>query len=116
MRSVPVVEVCPGGEMLAPVSGVLVEPGIGPFADGGLDEAFGLAIGSRSVDASTDMFEFEIAAGIAEAVGVEAGSVVGHEAARLDAEALEVGHSLTEEAGRRDGFLVRTPGKTPAVE
>lgn len=36
------------------LGGVLVEPRVGPFTDGGLHEPFGLAVGARHVDARAD--------------------------------------------------------------
>src|SRR5260221_9053101 len=107
MWPVPVVEMCPGIELFFSFCGVLVEPGIGPFTDSGLDKTFSFSIGAWGVDTGADMFEFEIAAGVAEAVGVEAWSVVGHHALYCDAQPCEVGHGLEQEAGRRDSLLVR---------
>lgn len=49
VRSVPVVAIEPRLEMLAPVSGVGISLGVGPFAQRGLDEALGFAIGARGV-------------------------------------------------------------------
>ena len=56
MWAVPVVLVDPGSRYGCLFRGVLVEPGVGPFADGGLDEAFGFSVGARSVDAGADVF------------------------------------------------------------
>jgi hypothetical protein len=72
VRAMPVVEVSPGHQAGKTFGRVLIEASIGPFADGGLDEAFGLAGGARSVDASANVFELEFAAGLGETVGVEA--------------------------------------------
>ena len=110
MRSMPVVLMDPGSQVAQAFGGVLVETGIGPLADGGLDEAFGFAIGARSVDASAGMAELEIATGFGKAVGAEAWAVVGHDAADGDAEVGEVGHGLAEEAGRRVGLFIRHHG------
>jgi hypothetical protein len=46
MRAVPVVVVHPGLEFALAFGGVLVEAEIGPFAQRGLDEALGLAVGA----------------------------------------------------------------------
>src|SRR5271170_8131846 len=95
-------------------SGVLIEASVGPFADGGLDEAFRLAVGARSVDTSANVFKLEIAAGVSEEVGVKAGAII-HDAARSDAEAGEVGHGLTEEiAGGSGGFVRQHSGEGDA--
>ena len=49
MWSVPVVLVEPSGQMLGALVGVVVAAGVGPFAQGGLDEALGLAVGAWGV-------------------------------------------------------------------
>ncbi len=55
MRTVPVVLMDPRFELGVSVLRGLVEASIGPFSDGGLDEALSLAIGARSVDAGADV-------------------------------------------------------------
>ena len=110
MRSMPVVLVNPRSQMAKAFGGVLVEAGVGPLADGGLDEAFGLAIGAWGVDASAGVLELEIAAGLREQGGAEARAVVGHDAADRDAEVGEVGHGLAEEAAGGGRFFVRQQG------
>ncbi len=40
----------PGLELHSPSGGVQVQTGIGPIAQGGLDEAFGFAVGAGRVD------------------------------------------------------------------
>ena len=47
MGSMPVVLVDPRSEMAEALGGVLVELSVGPFADGGLDKAFGFAVSAR---------------------------------------------------------------------
>jgi hypothetical protein len=49
MRSVPVVLMEPGSEGVSALIGVLIDPCVGPLTQGGLDEAFGLAVGARGV-------------------------------------------------------------------
>jgi hypothetical protein len=49
MRAVKVVMLEPGGEMMIAFLGVEVMANVGPFAERGLDEAFRLAVGARSV-------------------------------------------------------------------
>ena len=53
------------------------------------------------------MGDAEIAAGVSEVMGIEAGAIVGEHTAGGDAEALEVGDGFGEEAGRRLGGFVR---------
>ena len=73
MGAMPVVAVDPGSEVGESVGGVLVELGVGPFADGGLDEAFGFAVGAWGVDAGADRSDTEAAAGGGEAARTETG-------------------------------------------
>ena len=94
VRSMPVVLMDPRGEMTKALGGVLVDASIGPFADGGLNETFGFAIGLGGVDASADVFDLELTADLGEQQGAEAGPVVSHDATDVDAEAGEVSDSL----------------------
>jgi hypothetical protein len=57
MRSVPVVLVDPGSEVLFSFGGVLEGAGVGPFAQGGLDEAFGLTVGAWCVGPGAAVLE-----------------------------------------------------------
>jgi hypothetical protein len=50
---------------------------VGPLAQGGLDEAFGLAVGARGVGAGEAALDAELEAGGAELSGAIAGAVVG---------------------------------------
>jgi hypothetical protein len=79
------------------LSGVLADTSVGPFADGGLDEAFGFAVGARSIDAGANVFELEILASLSEEVGVKTGAVIGHDAANGDTQAGEVSDCLAQE-------------------
>jgi hypothetical protein len=102
----PVVEMSPRSQVGESFGRVLVQAGVGPFADGGLDEAFGLAVSARGVNASTNVFELQFVAGLREAVSIKARAVVGHDAAGGDAEASKISHGLAEElAGRSIGFV-----------
>jgi hypothetical protein len=77
----------------------LVRFGVGPFAQAGLDEALGFAVGLWRVGPGADVFEAKPFAEPAEGEGLIAGAVVGHDALDLDAEALVVGESGLEEGG-----------------
>ena len=59
--------------------------GISPLAQGGLDEAFGLTVGARSVRPGEAVLDAELKAGGAELAGAIAGAVVGEQAADGDA-------------------------------
>src|ERR1700680_2324384 len=66
MRSVEVVMLEPGGELQIAFLRVEVVANVGPLAQGGLDEAFGLAIGARSVGTGESVLDAELEAGSAE--------------------------------------------------
>src|ERR1700736_3242543 len=59
MRSVEVVMLEPGGELEIAFLRVEVVANVGPLAQGGLDEAFGLAIGARSVGTGESVLDAE---------------------------------------------------------
>ena len=84
------------------MAGVGVGVSIGPFAQGGLDEALGFAVGAWSVGASEALFEAEACDFGRVGAAVVAGAVVGVETLELDAELLEKGQSSVEES---DGAL-----------
>ena len=44
----------------------MISAGIGPFTQGGLDEAFGLAVGSGGIELGSDVFEAELFAGVGD--------------------------------------------------
>src|SRR5271165_2054888 len=77
MGAMPVVAVDPRFEVGAAFSRVLIEPRVGPFADGGLDEAFSFAVGARGVEARADGLDAEFVAAGDEAARAEAGAVIG---------------------------------------
>ena len=55
MRTVPVVVVKPGKKMFVTVLRVLIQAGVSPFAQGGLNEAFGFAVGAWGIGTSEVM-------------------------------------------------------------
>ena len=69
----------------------MISSGIGPFAQGGLDEAFGLAMGSGGIGLCSDVFEAELFAGGGEGVRGIARPVIGHDPFDGDAEASVAG-------------------------
>ncbi len=82
------------------LDGVLVGVGVGPFAQGGLDEAFYFAVGAWRVRAGEAVFDVLAIKGTAESPVLIAGAVVGEHAADGEAEAgvMSAGHE--EEADR----------------
>src|SRR5208282_6462612 len=75
-------------------------------ADGGLDEAFGLSIGSWSVDSCALVPASKPLAFGLEQVGDEAGPVVGHDAADGDSMASEVLPRLAKKPACRDRLFI----------
>ena len=69
MRSVPVVVVEEGWEVSGADGGVLVSSGVSPFAQAGLDEAFGLPIGLGRIGLGADVLEAKALASVAEGDG-----------------------------------------------
>jgi len=55
--------------------------GVGPLAQGGLDETFGLAVGSRRIRPGAMVFELAQRAGMPELAGAITGAVVGQQSA-----------------------------------
>ena len=55
MRTMPVVVMKPGLKLVIAMLGSWVNTGISPFAQSGLNEAFGFAIGAGSIGASEVM-------------------------------------------------------------
>src|SRR3954468_2259116 len=92
-------------------SGAAVRGGVGlsvgPFAQGGLDKALGLAICLGRIGLGPDVLETEIAAGRAEGLGAKAGAIVGHHTGNRDAKVRVVGDRRLEEGDRALLLLVR---------
>ena len=69
MRAVPIVEVCPDRQVGCALVRGLVGARIGPFAQGGLDEPFRLAVGLWRVRSGADVAQAEFGAGGLEGAG-----------------------------------------------
>jgi hypothetical protein len=112
MRAVPAL-VEPAREFGSAQLGVVVGAGIGPFAKSGLDEAFGFAIGARSVGGSESLSQVELKAEAAKDSGAIARTVIGENPADRHAElGVAIDRSLEKGGGRR-GFMV---GQDPERE
>src|SRR5580658_7253582 len=107
MWSVAGVVVDPGSEAAISFLGVLIEPGVSPFPDSGLDESFGFSVGSWSVDLCALVFDSEPCAFGLEQVGDEARPVVGHDAAQGDFMSSEVFRCLAKKKTCRGGLFIR---------
>jgi len=105
--SMPIVLMQPDRQVLISPIRMGVWPGVGPFAQRGLNESFGLAVGFRRIGPGADVPEAELAASVAEVEGFVAGAVIGHHPAHGDAEALVIGDRVFEEGDGADGFFIR---------
>ena len=115
MRTGEVVMLEPGGELLIAFLGVGVVANVGPFAQGGLDEAFGFAVGAGSVRASKAVTDAEFGASGAKLMGAIAASVVGEQAANGDAVlGVESEGGVQEGEGGVDGLIGQHAGEGEA--
>ena len=89
MRTMPVVVMEPRRHLCVPLLGVLVRAGVDPFAESGLDEAFGFPVGARSVRPSEVMAQSELQASLAKSGGAIAVAVVGEQPANGNAQSGE---------------------------
>ena len=85
MRAVPVVAMKPGLEMGGAMGRVGVDGRIGPFAQRGLDKAFGFAVGAWSVGAGKKMAQAVALTSGAEEMGTIAGAIIAHDPLSFDA-------------------------------
>ena len=69
----------------------MISSGIGPFTQGGLNEAFGLAIGPGRIGFGSDVFEAGLFASGGEGVRGIARPIIGHDSFDGDAEASVIG-------------------------
>jgi hypothetical protein len=80
--------------------------GVGPLAQGGLDEAFGFAIGLRRVRASAAVFEAHVKTNAVKLVGAIAAAVIGEQGAHGDAMASEEVNGILEKGNGGVGLLI----------
>ena len=106
----PVVAMKPARQVLGPVSGGVEGGGVSPLAQRRLDEALGLAIGSRSIGPGEEVLEAELTAGQSKNIGAETGPIIGHDALKFYCEALIMGGGLAQESRRRNALLVGEDG------
>lgn len=78
--------------------GVLVRAGVCPFAQGGLDESFGLAVSLGPIGAGEAMFDVLAVKQLAELPVPAAGAVVGQHAPDREPEAGKMGARHQKEA------------------
>jgi hypothetical protein len=89
---------------------------MGPFSQGGLDEALGLAVGPRAVRLGADVLEAELPAGAAEFERFGAGAVVGHHPTYGDAEAVVLADPVPADADWLRAVMMSEPDRTRVLE
>ncbi len=81
-----------------------------PFAQSGLDKAFGLAVGARGVGAGEVVAKAELETGLAELAGAVGRAVVGEQGADVDTMLGVESHGLAEEVDGGGGLLIGEHG------
>jgi hypothetical protein len=110
VRTMPVVVVEEERETVGALSRGRVSVSISPFAQGGLDEALGFAVGFGGVEASEAMLEAEARDFGAESGGAVSGAVVGVKTLDANPEVGKEGKSEVEEGNDAASGLVRKDG------
>ncbi len=101
-------------ERSAVITGV-VGAGISPLASEGLDEAFGLAIGLRTIGSGEEMADAQLEAGSGEELGTISRAAVGEDALDEDAVSLVESDGLVEGGQDAGSFFVwKKTGKSQA--
>ena len=85
MRSMPVVVVKPGQKLSQALLGVLISTSVSPFAQSGLDETLGFAVGAWSIGTGEVVAQAELENSSPESVGAITVSVIGEQAADRNA-------------------------------
>ena len=106
MGTLSVVGVDEGEHGLASFGGGAIGVGVGPFAQAGLDEALGLAVGAGRVGAGPDVAQAGGGDGFAEAVASIGRAIVGHDPLDGDAMGGEEGQRPAQKGTGALLFLV----------
>ena len=108
MRPSEVIVLQPREERLVSFLGIRPMTSVSPFAQRGLDEALGLAVGAGSIGASKSMTDAEFRAGTTELARAIATAVVGEQAANADTVLSIKSQGVLQEG---DGTLVSLIGQ-----
>src|SRR4030095_12130957 len=106
MWAVAVVAMAPLWEMRNAFPRMAISSAIGPFAQGGLDEALGFAIGARGVELGEDVPQAPAVTHCNEGQGAKHFGVVGHDAANAYAEVAVVTRGMVKKRRRTTLALV----------
>jgi YD repeat-containing protein len=101
-----VVMLQPRLQMLIAFLGVVPMANVGPFAEHGLDEAFGFAVGAGSIGTSEAVANAELGAVVAKLVRAIATTVVGQQAANTNAVLGIKSDGVLEESDGGGGLLI----------
>ena len=101
-----VVVVGPGSQGEVALLRVGPVSGVGPLAEGSLDEALGFAVSLRRVRARAAVLEAHLQTNLAKLVGAIAAAVIGEQGADGDAMASEKVNRVLEEGDGGVGFLI----------
>ena len=107
MLALSVVGVDEGDHGLCSFLGCSVWSGVGPFAQGRLNETFGLSVGAWRIGACADVPDALDRERSAKGAAFISGSITGHDALGGDAVGLEEGQGAGEESDGRLLFFVR---------
>jgi len=97
MGAMMVVAMEPWEQSVGALLRVIVRPSVSPFAQSGLNKAFGLAVGARSIGSGKDVPHPAAAAQGANKGRTVGGAVISHDASDRDPEGLEVIEGAREE-------------------
>ena len=103
MRPMPVVVVKPGQKLSQALLGVLISTSVSPFAQSGLDETLGFAIGAWSIGTGEVVAQAELENSSTESVGAITVSVIGEQAADRNAQVGVIGNCGAQKGDGREG-------------
>lgn len=93
----------------------VVRASISPLAGDGLDEAFGLAVGLRTIGSGEEVVQAQLVAGLGKEFGAVSGAAIGEDLLDADAVSLVEGDGLLERSQDAGGlFIWEKAGKSEA--
>ena len=102
----PVIHVAPSWQGLSALVRCGVAAGIGPFAQGRLDEALSLAIGPGRIGPCADMFQAWVAASSGKGFQDIAAAIIGHDTGHFHTEPLVPGDGGPEVDNSTERFFI----------
>ena len=103
----PVIHVAPSWQGLSALVRCGVAAGIGPFAQGGLDEALSLTIGPGRIGPCADMFQARVAASSGKGFrDIAAAAIIGHDTGHFHTGPLVPGNGGPEVDNSTERFFI----------